>query len=198
MNAKEKATRMNMLLDAYGALLTSTQQKIMNDKYRYDLSLQEISEHFYISRAAALDAIKVASKKLEEYEKKLHFISKKERVFADGKANGTEMSVRTVAEVLDLPLKDWSVEKIPGPVQSLEFVLDASGKSRQEILTEAILWTYDIEEDSFMLRSSPQTFEKQRGAYPGRREPTAFTVYLQHASPSMAEALRQLGFKVIH
>ena len=117
---------------------------------------------------------------------------------ADGKANGTEMSVRTVAEVLDLPLKDWSVEKIPGPVQSLEFVLDASGKSRQEILTEAILWTYDIEEDSFMLRSSPQTFEKQRGAYPVRREPTAFTVYLQHASPSMAEALRQLGFKVIH
>ena len=74
MNAKEKATRMNMLLDAYGALLTSTQQKIMNDKYRYDLSLQEISEHFYISRAAALDAIKVASKKLEDYEKRLHFI----------------------------------------------------------------------------------------------------------------------------
>lgn len=67
---------MNQLLDAYGALLTPTQQKIMCDKYRYDLSLQEISEHFYISRAAALDAIKVASKKLEEYEKKLHFISK--------------------------------------------------------------------------------------------------------------------------
>lgn len=80
MNAKEKATRMNQLLDAYGSLLTPTQQKIMSDKYRCDLSLQEISEHFYISRAAALDAIKIAGKKLEEYEKKLHLVSKEEMI----------------------------------------------------------------------------------------------------------------------
>lgn len=80
MNAKEKATHMNRLLDAYGALLTPTQQKIMSDKYRCDLSLQEISEHFYISRAAALDAIKVASKKLEEYEKKLHIVAKEDTI----------------------------------------------------------------------------------------------------------------------
>ena len=80
MNAKEKATRMNELLDTYGNLLTPTQQKIMSDKYRCDLSLQEISEHFYISRAAALDAIKVAGKKLEEYEKKLHIVEKKEKI----------------------------------------------------------------------------------------------------------------------
>ena len=117
---------------------------------------------------------------------------------ADGKANGTAESVRTVAEALGLPLKGWSVDGIPAPAQGLEMVLDASGKSRQEVLTEAILWTYDIEEDSMMLQSSPETFEKQRGDYPIRREPTAFTVYLRHASPSMAESLRQLGFKVIH
>lgn len=117
---------------------------------------------------------------------------------ADGKANGTAESVRTISRVLDLPLKDWSVESIPAPAQGLEMVLDASGKSRQEVLTEAILWTYDIEEDTMMLRSSPETFEKQRGDYPIRREPTAFTIYLQHASPAMAESLRQLGFKVIH
>lgn len=80
MNAKEKATRMNELLDTYGSLLTPTQQKIMADKYQCDLSLQEISEHFYISRAAALDAIKVAGKKLEEYEKKLHIVTKKAEV----------------------------------------------------------------------------------------------------------------------
>ena len=96
MNAKEKATRMNQLLDAYGALLTSTQQKIMNDKYRYDLSLQEISEHFYISRAAALDAIKVASKKLEDYEKKLHFIAKKESVLKEIKDPKLKKKIKAI------------------------------------------------------------------------------------------------------
>jgi len=116
---------------------------------------------------------------------------------ADGKANGTTASVRTVASALGLPLEDWKVEEIPAPAQGLEFVLDAAGKSRQEVLTEAILFTYDVEEDSLMLRCSPETFEKQRGDYPVRREPTAFTVYLRHAAPSMADSLRQLGFKVI-
>ncbi len=96
MNAKEKATRMNQLLDAYGALLTPTQQKIMYDKYRYDLSLQEISEHFYISRAAALDAIKVASKKLEEYEKKLHFIAKNEKILASIKDKKLREKVKSI------------------------------------------------------------------------------------------------------
>ncbi len=79
MNAKEKATYMNRLLETYGSMLTLTQQKIMSDKYQYDLSLKEISDHFSISRSAALDAINVASKKLIECENKLHFIAKKEK-----------------------------------------------------------------------------------------------------------------------
>lgn len=79
MNINEKMTKMNKLLEVYGSLLTSTQRKIMKDKYQYDLSLQEISEHFHISRAGALDAIKTASNKLIEYENKLHLISKKEK-----------------------------------------------------------------------------------------------------------------------
>lgn len=96
MNAKEKATRMNRLLDAYGALLTPTQQKIMADKYRCDLSLQEISEHFYISRAAALDAVKVASKKLEEYERKLHLIAKVDEVLKEIKDPKIKKKIKAI------------------------------------------------------------------------------------------------------
>ena len=60
---------------------------------------------------------------------------------ADGKANGTTASVHTVASVLGLPLADWAPAGIPAPAQPLDFTLDAAGKSRQEVLSEAILYT---------------------------------------------------------
>ena len=116
---------------------------------------------------------------------------------ADGKANGTMMSVRTVAEQLGLPLTDWRPADIPAPAQPLEFAIDATGKSRQEVLTEALLHSYDILADDAALRAQPACFEKLRGDYPVRREPTAFTLRLQGGTPEMAEALSALGFKLM-
>ena len=115
---------------------------------------------------------------------------------ADGKANGTRMSVRTVAAVLGLPLADWRPADIPAPVQPLEFSLDASGKSRQEVLSEAILHTYDILADDRALRAHPERFEQLRGDYPVRREPTAFTLRLQGGDSALADALAALGFHI--
>lgn len=115
---------------------------------------------------------------------------------ADGKANGTRMSVRTVAAVLGLPLADWRPADIPAPAQPLEFSLDASGKSRQEVLSEAILHTYDILADDRALRAHPERFEQLRGDYPVRREPTAFTLQLQGGDPALADALAALGFHI--
>lgn len=115
---------------------------------------------------------------------------------ADGKANGTRMSVRTVAAVLGLPLADWRPADIPAPAQPLEFSLDASGKSRQEVLSEAILHTYDILADDRALRAHPERFEQLRGDYPVRREPTAFTLRLQGGNPALADALAALGFHI--
>jgi len=115
---------------------------------------------------------------------------------ADGKANGTRMSVRTVAAVLGLPLADWCPADIPAPAQPLDFVVDASGKSRQEVLSEAILHTYDILADDRALRAHPERFEQLRGDYPVRREPTAFTLRLQGGDPALADALAALGFHI--
>ena len=115
---------------------------------------------------------------------------------ADGKANGTTASVRTVAEVLGLPLTDWEATGIPAPAQELEFDLDATGKSLQEVLTEAVLHTYDIEADSNALRADLGAFEKLRGDYPVRREFTSFSVRLHGGTPQMAEKLSKLGFSV--
>lgn len=115
---------------------------------------------------------------------------------ADGKANGTTMSVRTVAEVLGLPLTAWTASGVPAPPQALEFEIDAAGKTRQQVLSEAILHTYDVAEDTAALRADLGAFEKLRGDYPVRREPTAFAVRLLNAAPEVAESISKLGFEI--
>lgn len=115
---------------------------------------------------------------------------------ADGKANGTSMSVRYIAARLGLPLTEWKAEGVPAPEQSLEFSLDAGGKTAQEVLAEAILHTYDVRQDSDALRSDLGAFEKLRGDYMIRREPSAFTIHLEKAPAGLADRLRLLGFNV--
>ncbi|MCQ2182407.1 MAG: 4-phosphoerythronate dehydrogenase [Bacteroidales bacterium] len=116
---------------------------------------------------------------------------------ADGKANGTSAAVRAVAEVLDLPLKEFSVAELPAPDGvSADFVVDASGKDNQDVLAEAVLHTYNIGEDSARLKDSPGGFEMQRDTYRTRREPCAFAISVKNASNAMKTSLELLGFKV--
>ena len=65
------------LLETYETLLTEKQREIMDDYYRFDLSLSEIAESKGISRAGAYDAIQKSLEKLEEFEAKLQLIKKK-------------------------------------------------------------------------------------------------------------------------
>ena len=117
---------------------------------------------------------------------------------ADGKANGTTASVRTVAEYLGLPLTEWSPAEMPLPAQPLEFTLDAAGKTRQQVLSEAVLHTYDVLDDDRVLREHPELFEKLRGDYPVRREFTAFSVRLEGGTPEEAEILTKIGFNLMN
>ena len=115
---------------------------------------------------------------------------------ADGKANGTSAAVQTVSRTLGLPLATWEVEEIPAPPQALSFTVEAAGKSLQDVLTEAVLHTYDVSLDSDALRGALDQFERLRGDYPVRREFPAFTVSLKDGTPEMAERLKAIGFKV--
>ena len=115
---------------------------------------------------------------------------------ADGKANGTSAAVQTVSRTLGLPLATWEVEEIPAPPQALSFTVEAAGKSLQDVLTEAVLHTYDVSQDSDALRGALDQFERLRGDYPVRREFPAFTVSLKDGTPEMAERLKAIGFKV--
>ena len=82
------------LFDAYGELLTKTQQDLFKEYYLYDLSLSEIAEDRGISRSAVNDTLKKAIAKLEELESKIKLIkikkSLQKRIDKLEKANENE------------------------------------------------------------------------------------------------------------
>ncbi len=87
---------------------------------------------------------------------------------ADGKANGTKMSVRAAADFFDLEeLKNFEPSGVPQPENPL---ISIEGKSLYEVLRQ----TYDIMQDYTNLRNAPEKFEYIRGSYPVRREFSAY------------------------
>jgi erythronate-4-phosphate dehydrogenase len=114
----------------------------------------------------------------------------------DGKANGTAMIVNSLSEFFDLPLKNWYPENVPAP-EAGELVIDAKGKSDEDILREAVFHTYDIAGDDIKFRFSPSDFEKQRGDYPLRREFTSYKIYLNGGTKKVRTTLENMGFGII-
>lgn len=175
------------------------------DQILINSSRGEVVDNLALKKALQAKSLKAAS--LDVWENEPDFDTElQELLFTgtphiagyslDGKANGTWMSVQAVAEALDLPCRDWRVKEIPLPAQPVEFKLDAAGKSFQQVLTEAILYTYNILDDDRRLRQSPSTFEAQRSDYPVRREFPAFTVELTNATAEQSLALSDIGFKL--
>jgi erythronate-4-phosphate dehydrogenase len=114
---------------------------------------------------------------------------------ADGKVNGTAMSVQALSRFFNLPLKLWVPNEIPAP-DNTHIIIDCKDKSAQEVLTEAILFTYNIMEDDERLRNSISTFEKQRGNYPLRREFRTFCVQLINSHSELDQKIKNLGFQL--
>lgn len=113
----------------------------------------------------------------------------------DGKANGTSMSIQAVSRKFKLGIDSWQCENIELPNNTL-LTVDGEGKTKQQVLAEAILATYPIWEDSDRLKKSPDTFEKQRGDYPVRREFPIYTVKSTNTPTEYLELLEKLGFQV--
>lgn len=113
---------------------------------------------------------------------------------ADGKANGTAMSVQSVSRFFNLGLHDWFPSDVPSPA-STAFELDCTAMGEQEIFANLIHRTYDVLSDDAKLRLSPATFEKQRGEYPLRREFSTYTVALLNTRESVRNHVNTIGFK---
>ena len=113
----------------------------------------------------------------------------------DGKANGTAMSVQAISKFFDLGIDNWKPEKVELPEQT---IVEIDGNQRREysILAEAVLSTYDIENDDDALKDTPHLFEKLRGDYPVRREFDTYTLKLKNVSEETESKLRELGFRI--
>ncbi len=114
----------------------------------------------------------------------------------DGKANGTMMSIQALSRFFNLGIDDWqpSGVELPG---NREIVLDGSRRDEESIIAEAVLTTYDIEQDDESLRAHPEQFEKLRGDYPLRREFPVYQVKAVNTKKETVEKLRKAGFEIL-
>ena len=68
------------LYDIYGELLTEKQQKYFEDYYFDNLSLQEISENYNVSRNAIYNSLREVKEKLNTYESNLNIYKKNKKL----------------------------------------------------------------------------------------------------------------------
>lgn len=113
----------------------------------------------------------------------------------DGKANGTKMSVQAVSRFFNLGLDNWQPCEVEPPENP---VIEIDGNQRREysILAEAVLSTYQIENDFEALKENTADFEKLRGDYPVRREFDSFTIEAENIEKGILEKLKKLGFYI--
>lgn len=116
---------------------------------------------------------------------------------AEGKANGTAVSVNKINEFFKFGLQpEWYPENIPLPIEKNKIDIDCNKISEQEILFEAVTKTYSIAYDEKVFRESPQKFDKQRGAYRIRREFNTFQLQLSNCQKTVIDKLLRLNFNV--
>ena len=117
---------------------------------------------------------------------------------ADGKANGTAMSILALVKFFGLE-KEFDPAVLQRPPLPEQRTVDLmpyfkAGASRTELLYRAVTASYDIVSDDRRLRSAPAEFEKQRGSYPLRRE---FDSYRISAPETVSDILKRLRFEVM-
>lgn len=116
---------------------------------------------------------------------------------ADGKANGTSVCVKNISSFFGLNIdKDWYPQELPKPGNSSEIFIDCKDHLNQEIFYKAVVSSYDIMKDDGILRNSVETFEKQRGNYPVRREFPFYRIKTQNCNIEIENKLKKLGFQV--
>jgi erythronate-4-phosphate dehydrogenase len=111
----------------------------------------------------------------------------------DGKATGTLMSVRAISDFFELGLNNWQPLGVELPINPI-IKIDGLDLSEQEIISKAILATYDIRADDIFFRNNAADFEQQRGDYPIRREFPAFTIQAKNVNGETLKKLSELGF----
>lgn len=115
---------------------------------------------------------------------------------ADGKANGTAISVQAVSRHFGLGLDAWYPRDIPAPPQPTVTLAASAGTVQQQIAA-AVRATYDIVADDARLRADPASFERQRVEHPVRREFVHHQLVTDGLPPDVARPLLSLGMRPV-
>jgi erythronate-4-phosphate dehydrogenase len=91
---------------------------------------------------------------------------------------------------------NWNPENVPLANSGNYINVDCKNKLDEEFISEVVLSTYNVLEDDSVLRNSPETFEKQRGDYPIRREFENYNLILSNVNIDVIKKLTQLGFRI--
>lgn len=113
----------------------------------------------------------------------------------DGKANGTKMSIQAISRHFNLGIDNWQPTGVDLPKQTI-ISLDGLNRTEEEIIGQAILFTYDIREDDKQLRANTPNFEQLRGDYPVRREFPIFSIQHKNINNETLNKLSMLGFNI--
>lgn len=114
----------------------------------------------------------------------------------DGKATGTKMAVNAINNFFNLGFGNWEPENIE-PAKETVIQLDGLQRRDESIISEAILSTYDIENDDETLKRDPSFFEKLRGEYPVRREFTSYKIKPVNIKKELLEKIEKIGFQIL-
>ena len=109
---------------------------------------------------------------------------------ADGKLNGSRMTLSAFADHFSIPLLLPGNELLPSP-ENNTIIAGEVAESDTETLHRIIKHTYDIDSESIQFKSEPENFEALRNNYPARREFVAYKVSGAHPA---AEVAGNLGF----
>lgn len=115
---------------------------------------------------------------------------------ADGKANGTAVSVQGISRFFGLGMDKWCPDNVPEPSNNILSVENPKAGLNQ-VLSALILTTYDIQLDDARLRAERRSFEQQRAEYPVRREFGAYRVQLDVNQEAFRKKIDSLGFNTI-
>ncbi len=88
---------------------------------------------------------------------------------ADGKANGTKMSVQALSKFFKLGIDNWKVTQLP-ELKNINLNLSQNKEIDEDELLKYYNQYYDVMDDDKHLRNNIDDFEKLRGNYPIRRE----------------------------
>jgi erythronate-4-phosphate dehydrogenase len=111
---------------------------------------------------------------------------------ADGKANASRIIALKTAEFFGFDLEKTSSLEPPLPENNLIF---PEYGSFEKIISECVLQTYNVLQDSEFLKTNPGAFETLRNSYPLRREFSAYKVKSANLPADTIQTLIKLGFQ---